>query len=289
MTLSIEIPALIPAPEPGLYPGTPMADYLAWDCASAGRLTSMMRSPAFCRSQAARAARSSKALKCGSAMHAAILEPDLFRRSFGLYPPGDGRTAEVKRARARFDASGLTPLKPDEWEFCVAAARNVAAHPTASALVTKADHRELSVVADLPISDEPDAPKVRAKVRPDTLIRAAGVVVDLKSSRHAEKAEFPRQVHSLGYYRSAALYLDALRSLGVEANYYVFLAVANDEPYEVWTYSLQLRAIELGREEYRPLLARYHECSPTNVWPGGVPTLIDVDLPAYAYHRTPAV
>ena len=34
------------APEPGIYPGVPMDEYLGWDCASNSRLRRLRRSPA---------------------------------------------------------------------------------------------------------------------------------------------------------------------------------------------------------------------------------------------------
>lgn len=276
----LEMSTLLRAPEPGVYPNIPFAEYLAWDCASASQLKDGARSWAWCRQQRLNPKPATPALELGAAIHAAVLEPDKFEAQYRLRPAGDGRTTAVRLARENLIALGLTLLAEKDWETCRGIQASADANEAVCNFFEQIEAIEVSVVADLTL---PNGMVVRCKARPDALGPAARIVGDLKSSRDASPHRFGRDIYSLGYYISAALYIDVLAAAGIPVDSFLFLACEKEPPYQFATYRLVPAAIERGRTEYQELLAAWAVCHSTGVWPGYPQQFVDIDIPGYGY------
>ena len=252
------------APNPGVYTDVSFEDYLSWDCASASRLSDLLRSREYCRHRIDNPSEPTEAMLVGTAIHCALGEPDRFAQTYRLRPPGDGRTKAVKEARDALEAQGCILLKEDAWEACWRIRENVAAHSALSELVRKSTGVEVSAVADLVL---PDGRTVRVKVRPDLLSIQGQFQLDWKSTADPTPDAFGRQAISYGYHRSAALYLDALRALdSLPMRWYVLGALAKDAPYEVAAYQVSDELIDAGRAEYQALLKVYADCQDSGNW-----------------------
>jgi hypothetical protein len=87
----------------------------------------------------------SPALIMGSAIHSAVLEPDLFPSEYVMAPTDINRRTNVgKEAYAAFEKAnaGKTVLDPDDYSTCIAVRDAVHNHPVASGLLQrgKAEH-----------------------------------------------------------------------------------------------------------------------------------------------------
>ena len=269
-----------------------------WDAVSSSRLTTIDdHSPARLRYEIDNwVERDTPALREGKAIHCAVLEPDVFSTRYSIDPEpsvaylekcdaeGKGysgwrNTKEYKELRAHASAGGNELLGVDLWRRCDAIRTNVMGDKRLAQLIEKAAGMEASIVSDDPKTG------CTVKTRPDILTPALGMIGELKSVRSAKPDRFMWDVWKLGYHRQAALYLDAaLRETGGEIEHHVFIAVEKEPPYEVVGYVTSPHAIDLGREHYRLLLDRYHECEASGRWPGiGNDQLLALDLPARAY------
>ena len=90
------MPDLIQPPAPGIYPDVPFRAYLSWDCASRSSLSHMANwreyTPQDVRYAMLTDSPDTDALALGSALHAAVLEPDKPAWDLGPVNPKTGIT-----------------------------------------------------------------------------------------------------------------------------------------------------------------------------------------------------
>lgn len=286
----ITAPVALPCPEPGVYPGTPIDDYHRWSCASNSRLTKLMRSPAHLRAYLDGEQDETAALIMGRAAHFCILEPNLFDT---LYARSSGADRRTKAGKQEWDdliaqfGEGYV-LKPDDHDAARKMREAVYAHAAARKLLhTGNGHVEFSVVWDARYDNANERAVQRCKARLDKLSAgiAGGVVVDVKTTRDASPREFERSIFAHGYHRQGALYLDAARAAGYEAEHFAIIAVEKEPPYAVAVYRLTEGAIEAGQEQVRDLLRTYATCEALNEWPAFGEDVQDIAIPAYGWSQ----
>lgn len=294
---------------PGVYSGMPFREYLALPYASNSQLTHLLRSPLHLKAYREEPLPETKALKAGRAIHAAVLEPELFERDYvaggqcaATTSKGGrcsrGATVVVRgggllcsqHANGEVEDDSRIVLSDADRAMCLRLRDVLAEHPTASRLLAAPGQVEVSVVWDDP------ATGVRCKGRWDKYIPglAGGTIVDLKSCTDARPHKFERSIVDYGYARQAMLYLMAARALDMPAKHYVLLAAEKDVPHGIMVYRLSGEALGgtpgPGEEAYyvarqvRGLLRRYDECTRTNDYPGYPTDVRDVSLPDWAWN-----
>lgn len=105
-------------------------------------------------------------------------------------------------------------------------------------------------------------------------------VCDLKTTSNAEPYTFQRGALRYGYHAQCAMYVDAARSLGVDATEAVVIAVETTAPYAVTVHRLSPRLLEEGRKLVRSWLERLQACEEADEWPGYTQSVCDWDLDA---------
>ena len=270
-----------------------MRDYRAAEAIAASDLSAMRRSPAYALLRQGIESVPTPAMKWGTAVHTAVLEPEHFDARYaedpqcperGGYPSGWRNTKAYKSAKGEIMGSGKDILTPGQMHDCKVIAENVRCHRIGRLIESVKTGAECSVFA----KDEQH--NLYRKIRPDLLCEAAHTVVDLKTSADVVPEAFRRSVLKFGYHRSAAYYLDTLAIAGLSYDHYVFLVVASDAPFEVRAYTLDEDSIEQGRHEYRELLEQYAQCSALDSWPLGPEEIEELRIPEYAinYHEQEA-
>lgn len=290
-------------PEPGIYPGTPMDEYHAWEAASNSRLTKLMKSPQHLRAYLEAEHTDTPALSFGRAAHVAILEPDAFRSQYGTASQCIAKTKKGERCsktgtwpivgggalctthlseEAEVDES-IELLTDADFAACLAMRDSVHAMKRAGGMLAGDGDVELSIAWDDPTTG------VRCKGRLDrlSLDLPGGVIVDLKTTNDASLLSFERSIFSFGYHRQAGMYLDGAKEVGITAKHYVILAVEKKPPYGVGVFRLTEGAIDGGRDQLRPLLGLYARIQdlPREDWWGYPDEVRDVSLPRYAWDQ----
>jgi hypothetical protein len=289
------------APWAGLLPGEgmwlpddlPAESYHGIEMASCSRLNVLLRSPeeywaTFIAKTLQRG--QTKAMRLGTMLHVAVLEPHRWERSYCLMPPkvegpeqpdfshlGNPRTKAYRAALAEWrekvapeiaaaeferDAfiAGRTIVKPEDFELVLAMAEAIAKNPHASAIVSgAAGLRERSMVWRDPVTG------VLCRGRTDVSLDLP-IFADLKSIFDPRPDAFMRACVQKGYHRQAAMYLDGGLSIDGVERQFPFVVVHNKPPHEVAVYELEPYAIQQGREQYRRALAELAHRNATGDW-----------------------
>jgi hypothetical protein len=233
----------------------------------------------------------SSARALGTAVHACLLQPDKVNDLFLQWPAGDGKTAEVKRAREAVcrDAgcaadpkvrtfNGRTIVTVKEWETANRMADAARQHPLVKEMIDMPGYCEQAVRVE-----SPEFGKMKSRF--DKLF-ATGHILEIKSTRRLHPEAFSRDVHTLGYHRQAAFYEDVRDlAMGSGPGVFVFAVICSIEPYETVVYSLEEKARDLGRLENYQLLAELRDRRERNDWSSRWATVQRLDLPYYAYPK----
>lgn len=272
------------APKPGIYKRLPAGEYHnVWRAVSNSLLQAMKRSPAHMRHAMDHAEEPTPAMVIGSAVHCAVLEPDIFP---GMYfaCEGDRRTKAVKEAIAALEAEypGAVILSTEDYARCLAIRDSVYANATAKALLAGAGDVELSFAWNHQCaSGSPVLCKGRAdRVSWDI---AGGTIVDLKTTPDARRGAFERKIFALGYYNQGALYVDGVRAHKLAIKHYSVIAIEKEPPYGVAVYRMKDEVLEAGRIENGELLTKTAKCLKSGLWPGYTNDITDIGLPDWAW------
>lgn len=217
------------------------------------------------------------AMRLGTAIHAAVLEPDAFQADYLPAPKLDRRTKEGKAMYADLQAMAedrnMELLDADEYEACLRIADQVRQHPAAKVLFSVGHPEQSAFWTD-------DETGVLCKARPDWLMPSA--ILDVKSTEDASLSGFQKTVVKWRYHVQAAWYLDGLhQATGIRPQAFIFAVFEKNPPYAAGFYFADNDMIDLGRREYRKLLRIYAECLHTDRWPGYSNEILPVSLPAW--------
>ena len=270
----------VSAPGPGLYPGVPHPTYRRWRAASQSILKIIRdRSPAHAYLEMVDPSPPTPAQIFGEAVHAAVLQPDLFRARYLRAPEIDRRTKAGRELWEELQAEhpGAIILRPEEYDRCLAIRSAVAAHPTARKLI--GGEAEVSAVW------RDRATGVLCKGRFDSLDTRLGIITDLKTTHDASRGAFSRTIWTYGYYLQAAHYLTGANTLGLSVRWFTFIAVEQEPPYAVAVYHLSDAALMAGEGQLGELLEIYKRCEETGIWPGYPDEAQEISLPTWAWYQ----
>jgi hypothetical protein len=210
----------------------------------------------------------------GTALHTAILEPELWDATIAVPPHAFDRRTKVGKERAEAfeaEAAGRIVLSPDDAAEVRRMADAVRKHPAARFLLEMPGRREASYTWSDP------ATGLECKTRPDWHSEDGRIVVDVKTAADASRPEFARSIANFDYHVQAAWNLDAQ---GGEL--FLSLVVENCRPYGVAVYPASESMLEAGRRRISAAMERLDECWKTNQWPGyGDQIQEPLDLPGW--------
>lgn len=265
--------------KPGIYKGLAAASYFEIPAISKSGMEFFLQSPLHFWSHNLDPNREkqepSDAMKLGSAIHCAILEPSEFDKRFVKAPNFDRRTKEGKEAHKKFieSSGGKEALSDSEWQTCQAVAKSVQSNLTAQAILEEGE-AEVSIVWEDPIEG------VLCKARMDWL--GAGFIVDLKSTDSAAPQDFARKIAQYNWHAQAAWYMEGIKNLTGEEHIFVFGALEKQAPHACAFYQLDDEALAYARVKNRTLVEQYAKCLKNNSWPSYPDTISQIKLPAWA-------
>jgi len=263
----------------------------------------MKRSPAYAHYKAHTFTPPTPATELGTAFHYLLLEPHTFRDRYAMQPgptsaylkhcadkklkstQGWTRSPLYTEEISTPQYVGRELLKPFDWERVHAMRDAALSHELGEVIAREVEAGNAIIEASVMAHDtEHDVPR---KCRPDCLLPARGMAIDLKSTRAVNPQGFSFECHKYSYHMTAAWYLDTLNWLpnGTHYEHYAFLATQSDAPFEPRGYVMGQFSIERGRMEYQYHLKRWAQCKRDGVWPAGPNTIEEIDLPEWAFNR----
>ncbi len=219
------------------------------------------------------------AMIMGSAVHSAVLEPDLFPSEYVQAPQGiNKRTNAGKAEFAAFEEAnkGKIVLEPEDWETCLAVRDAVYRHPVAGGLLT-GGKAEQSFYAIDPETGE------LIKCRTDYMHDSGAMIVDLKTTDDASPNGFGKSAANFRYPIQTAWYngvLDA--AFGEHPTDWVFLAVEKKPPYAIGIYFTEADQVARANIAARRDLQRIVEHKRSGEWPDFGITPQPLALPAWS-------
>jgi len=214
------------------------------------------------------------AMLLGTALHTAVLEPDLWDSTIAVPPHSfDRRTKVGKELAAEFEreAAGKIVLSPDDADQVRRMADAVRTHPAAKFILDLPGRREPSYTWSDPATGLP------CKTRPDWHSDDRRIVVDVKTSIDASRAEFSKSIANYDYHVQAAWNQAAL-----EAEQFITIAVEKTRPFAVAVYPVSGALIAAGQRRIEAAMTLLAECEASGVWPGYGDLLQEpIDLPGW--------
>jgi exodeoxyribonuclease VIII len=268
--------------EPGIYDYIPNAQYHAGPGISQSALSVMARSPLHYWSKYLDPNREptepTPAMKLGTAIHTAVLEPDLFEKQYIIAPDVDRRTKEGKavwqQAVEQADAIGGALISYDDAMLCGRIAQQVREHPMARKVFATGQ-----VERSVYWNDRETGLLCRA--RPDLM--NLPLLVDLKSTDDASPAGFQKSAWNFRYWMQAAWYIDGIeQATGIKPDAFIFAAFEKTAPFACAFYYADEPMLEMGRREYRKLLRLLADCIATDTWPGYPAEVRALGVPSWA-------
>tara|TARA_R110000765_G_scaffold244631_9_gene346886 strand:- start:2915 stop:3739 length:825 start_codon:yes stop_codon:yes gene_type:complete len=234
-------------------------DYHAHPAISKSGLDLISRSPAHYFYAAHREA--TRAMQLGTAIHAAILEPERFANQYMLLRDVTDRRASEYRQAVKVHGSEFTLAGP-EADRVSGMQASVQANPRAMSRLGAPGKSEVSIITTDPETGVP------VKCRFDWLCDD-GRGLDLKKTQDIRADEFSRSVARYRYHVQAAFYSDVYKwETGEDLREFAILAVEESMPHANRVFLLDDEALQIGRMQYRADLNAYAECMNRGEWPG---------------------
>lgn len=287
----------------GWIEGMSMADYLAIPALSASGLWLFsQRSPAHYKAAQDEPREETDEQRTGTALHTALLEPELFDSSYIVLGQCVANTDNGKGKRCTnpgkvrrgepFDSDycgvhdpakgqpmpeGTRIVKVDEIDSIRGMRDAVLKHETARKFfVGKGRSEVVGVWRD-------KATGVLCKIRLDRqLERAAFIHADVKTCQDASTAAFPRQAARMGYVHRSAWYRRGMEALGTPATASVLVAVERDRPHGVNVFALEEKDLGIIGGTIDAKIREYAECLERDEWPAYPAGIRHLSLPAWA-------
>lgn len=272
---------MIECPPPGIYRDVPAKFYHAWPAVSSSYLALFRNTPAHARYEMLHPS-DSKAMRLGTAIHTAILEPADFGKRYMVSPSATKRSKADRELWAKAEETwpGVEFRPEEELTEIEEIAVLVRAHPTVSRLLdTKL--RELSIVW---VDEETG---LTCKARLDAVTRYAGYtwIVDLKTCEDASPSEFSRSIGRYCYHVKAAHYRTGLATLMPAERKFVWVAIEKKPPYGIAVYEVSDGLLAQGEEERYAYLAQWAKAKESDYWPSYPTDISPIDLPRWQQRR----
>ena len=233
------------------------------------------------------------AMKIGELVHALVLEPKYFEERY-LIPPElqcvpkvqlkkdlvallgkEKGTEEFELQKAErdfivelnemvmlaFDAESIKfnkeVIKPDMYLEAKALADAVMRDPMAQQLFT-------DMQPEKSIYFTHKGTGLQCKVRPDAWL--GSIITDLKTCADASKEAFRAAAYRSGYFIQAAMMKQALESIDMELETFIFFCVEKTPARACVYYPVDAESLYNGEREFDGLMYKLAECMQTNVW-----------------------
>lgn len=219
------------------------------------------------------------AMIMGSAVHSAVLEPDLFPSEYVMAPQGiNKRTNAGKEEYAAFERANAkkTVLDVEDYATCLAIRDAVYRHPVAGGLLTGGKAEQSFYGIDKETGE-------LMKCRTDYMHDSGAMIVDLKTTDDASPTGFGKSAANFRYPIQTAWYngvLDA--AFGEHPQDWVFLAVEKAPPYAVGIYFMEPDQVARANIAARRDFLRIVEHKRSGHWPDYGHQPLPLALPAWS-------
>lgn len=187
------------------------------------------------------------AMKIGTAIHCAVLEPVKFNDTYLLMPEIKTKTLKAYKDAVK-DNPEMEVINGQDALNVIGMQKAIANNEAAMELLSLHGNYEVSGF------HEDNDTGVKLRHRFDKLTNC-GIGIDLKKTQSVSLEEISKTIFKYGYHMQDALYSDAYKAItGHELNQFYFIFVEEKYPHEVAVVYLDDISKQIGRDEYKTLL-----------------------------------
>lgn len=295
---------------PGVHHGVSMAEYLALRAISNSHLRLLkLYPPKKAAYKAANPKPTTAAQALGTAIHTAILEPDLFPIAYTvadrcewIHKGGRCKNTGTRRHKAsgwlcgthaKMDGladtwdDGAEVISRSDYLTCIGCRDSAWGTPEVAKHLSACEQREVVITGE--------HRGQLVKTRPDAVSDSWGMVPDIKTvdgeRTNAGESSFGKEIFKRGYYRQQGLYRSVELWHGIDRPHRVLIPIEKEPPYLCGVYRLQDDVVTAGRNEAHALLTQWVDMVESGVWPGYPATeeVQDIGLPEWAWQDLEAI
>ncbi len=255
-------------------------EYVAINGISQSDLSFMLKSPRHYQWRA-RLKRESDAMNFGTALHAAILEPQRFKSQYVVEPECMPNGEEINRRikahrdfialfRRETENTGGKVVTPSEFDSIIGMLTACASNPMVCELLHGGEQECVAQAKwnGMLIKGQADHFGEHPQL--------GRIVVDVKTTQDASPGAFSRAIHNYHYDLQSGVY-----SKLFSADAFIFIAIEKQAPYSVGVYRADDSIIGRGQEQAEQLINRIKECEATGEYPSYTAGLDNIMLPAW--------
>lgn len=236
------------------------SEYRSLPALNASRFKAFHRSPFHFFNQ--KEVETTEAMKIGTAIHTAMLEPSLYHSEIGYLPDVDGRTTEGKAIKKAFEEqyAGKTILKAASKDVVERACTAITYSPEWGEIKgTQGMRYEQVLMCDLH--------DVACKSRLDLLDVERGIIRDIKSCDDANIEKFKYTVKDRLYWLQAGFYTLMAEKVFDRKFNFEFIAVETSEPSSALFHAVDEQELDRWKNLVDILLLEYSDCLKADYWP----------------------
>ena len=259
--------------KPGFVRGMSNEDYHASKGISKSGLDKIARSPAHYKAE--KPFKSTRAMEIGTAIHAAILEPERFDKEY-VVADCDARTLKAYKDLKKEHGGELTLTRPEADKVNGMRESVEADLEIMSMLSMEGAEFELSAFAVDPETG------INIRSRFDHLNAIKHFSIDVKKTQDIRK--FAKSVNDYRYHVQDAFYGHVYKILTGHELTMFFLAIEEEAPHTCKLFEIDYSAQGIGEYYSRRDLNVYADCLKSGEWPG--PQVAStIELPYYAHKQ----
>jgi hypothetical protein len=236
------------------------SEYRSLPALNASRFKAFFRSPYHFHNQ--KEVETTEAMRIGTAIHTAMLQPDDYLKTIAYYPDVDGRTKEGKAIKQAFEegAAGKTILKADS-EFVVL--RAIEAIGTNRDWIKMSETKFKTEVVLLGKLFGIDC-----KARLDIIDVENGIIRDIKSCDDVSGDKFKYTVKDRMYWVQAGFYCLLAEEVYKRPFRFEFIAVETSEPSTCAFWEVEPTELFKWMNAVKMKLHDYRDCNHLGFWEG---------------------
>ena len=186
------------------------------------------------------------AMAFGSALHCAVLTPELYESEYCIALKCDRRTKDGKAAWQQFvdESAGKVVIEAESAGKVELMKKAIFSHPLASSLLKNGEAEQSFFWTD-------PRTGLLCKCRPDYL-RNDKICIDLKTASSAEYFDFQRSAYNFRYHVQGAFFIDGIfHATGMLCGEFVLIVIETEPPFGIMVFILDEDAIKTGRVTYQ--------------------------------------
>lgn len=247
-------------------------------------------------------------MKLGELVHALVLEPKYFQERYVVPPEIDpppkvsllkDLIAEFGKEKGREEYEIQKAERDHVIELNEMVIEQFSSRSELKEIVKPEMYMEAKALADAVMSDpmaqqlftDMNAEKsiyfthkgtgLQCKVRPDAWL--GSIITDLKTCADASLWAFQSAAYKSGYFIQAAMMKQALESIGMRLDQFIFFCVEKTPAKACVYYQVDEESLYHGEKEFDGLMYQLAECMQTNVWRSYETNFLT--YPSYAKHE----